>query len=87
MFLTVQHVPQDTPLQTPGAASQVDFGHVASGSSMVVAWCWWCIPLCYGIMSFVLMLREGAKDKENGPWHQLVTLPGPFSLVVSTFTV
>lgn len=36
MFLTLQHVPQGTPLQTSGAASQVDFGHVASGSGLMI---------------------------------------------------
>jgi hypothetical protein len=37
MVLTLQNVPQGTPLQTSGAASQVDFGHVASGSSLMIA--------------------------------------------------
>ncbi|MBY0202298.1 MULTISPECIES: hypothetical protein [Paenibacillus] len=36
MFLTLQHVPQGTPLQTSGGTSQVDFGHVASGSGLMI---------------------------------------------------
>ncbi|MGQ8871233.1 hypothetical protein [Paenibacillus sp. TSA_86.1] len=36
MFLTLQHVQQGTPLQTSGATSQIDFGHVASGSSWMI---------------------------------------------------
>nr|WP_154958314.1 hypothetical protein [Paenibacillus xylanexedens] len=36
MFLTLQNVPKGTPLQTSGAASQVDFGHAASGSGLMI---------------------------------------------------
>lgn len=37
MILTLEHVPQVTPLQTSGASSQVEFGHVASGSGLMIA--------------------------------------------------
>ncbi|MGO4530524.1 hypothetical protein AB4Z30_15685 [Paenibacillus sp. 2TAF8] len=37
MVLTLEHVPQVTALQTSGASSQVDFGHVASGSGLMIA--------------------------------------------------
>ncbi|MDT0121728.1 hypothetical protein Q9R46_03690 [Paenibacillus sp. RRE4] len=37
MVLTLQHVPQGTQLPTSGAPSQVDFGHVASGSGLMIA--------------------------------------------------
>lgn len=36
MFLTLQNVPKGTPLQTSGGISQVDFGHVASGSGLMI---------------------------------------------------
>lgn len=37
MILTLEHVPQATQWQTSGLTSQVDFGHVPSGSGWMIA--------------------------------------------------